>query len=238
MSTDQFTLYDAAYVLGALSPAERREFEDHLKDCAACSNAVSELAGLPGLMSKVSVEQLTAEVEAPPETLLPSLARAVRRERLRRRLVVGAAGVAAACLIGVGAAVLTGPDSPTRPVAATPSSAPSTDPSTDPSSSESLALAAVVPSPVTASARLVDMSWGTRIDLTCAYNTRGYSSAGGSSYVLVVIDRAGVSQQVATWMGLPDREVSLMGATSLARQNIAVVEIRSMSGRVLLRRST
>ena len=53
MSTDEFTLYDAAYVLGALSPAERREFEDHLKDCAACSNAVGELAGLPGLMSKV-----------------------------------------------------------------------------------------------------------------------------------------------------------------------------------------
>ena len=81
MSTDEFALFDAAYVLGALSPADRREFEEHLKGCAACASAVGELAGLPGLMSKVSEEQLTAEVEAPPETLLPSLARAVRRER-------------------------------------------------------------------------------------------------------------------------------------------------------------
>ena len=233
MSTDQFTLYDAAYVLGALSPAERREFEDHLKDCAACSNAVSELAGLPGLMSKVSVEQLTAEVEAPPETLLPSLAREVRRERGRRRLAVGAAGVAAACLIAVGAAVLTGPD-PARPVAVAPSSTPPSAPS----SSESLALTAVVPSPVSASARLVDMAWGTRIDLTCSYSAKGYSSAVATSYVLVVIDRSGAAQQVATWKALPDREVTLMGATSLARQNIAVVEIRTMSGRALLRLST
>ncbi|MEO6143592.1 MAG: zf-HC2 domain-containing protein [Dermatophilaceae bacterium] len=230
MSTDEFTLYDAAYVLGALSPVERREFEAHLKDCAACSIAVSELAGLPGLMSKVPVEQLTAEVEAPPETLLPSLARAVRRERGRRRLAVGAAGVAAAALIGVGAAVLTEPDSPARPPLASPTSAPS--------GSASLVMTAVVPSPVSASARLVDMAWGTRIDLTCAYNTKGYSSAAGSSYALVVIDRSGAAQQVATWKALPDREVNLMGASSLTRQNIAVVEIRTMSGRALLRLST
>lgn len=230
MSTDEFTLYDAAYVLGALSPSERHEFEDHLKDCAACSNAVGELAGLPGLMSKVSEEQLSADLESPPETLLPSLARAVRRERGRRRLAVGAAGVAASALIAVGAAVLTGPDSPAHPPLASPTAAPS--------GSANLALEAVVPSPVSASARLVDMAWGTRIDLTCSYNTKGYSSAGGSSYVLVVVDRSGVAQQVATWKALPDHEVTIMGATSLTRQNIAVVEIRTLSGRTLLRLST
>ncbi len=231
MSTDEFTLYDAAYVLGALSPVERREFEEHLKDCAACSTAVSELAGLPGLMSKVPVEQLTAEVEAPPETLLPSLARAVRRERGRRRLAVGAAGIAAAALIAVGAAVLAGPpDSPAGPPVASPPSSTS--------GSANLALTAVVPSPVSASARLVEMAWGTRIDLTCSYNTKGYSSAAGASYSLIVIDRSGVAQQVATWKALPDRKITLMGATSLARQNIAVVEIRTMSGRALLRLST
>jgi anti-sigma-K factor RskA len=57
MSTDEFALYDAAYVLGALSPADRREFEEHLKGCAACASAVGELAGLPGLMSKVSEDR-------------------------------------------------------------------------------------------------------------------------------------------------------------------------------------
>jgi len=233
MRTDQFTLYDAAYVLGALSPAERREFEDHLQSCAACARSVGELAGLPGLMSKVSEEQLTAEVEAPPETLLPSLARAARRERGRRRLAVGAAGVAAACLIAVGAAVLNGPDSPARPAVATPSATPSATTS----GTANLALTAVVPSSVTASARLVDTAWGTRIDLTCSYGGRGYET-GTRSYAMVVIDRRGAAQQVATWKAQSDRELTVMGTTSLARRDIAVVEIRTMSGQAILRLST
>jgi len=69
MTTDEFAFYDAAYVVGALSPTDRREFEDHLKVCAACAFSVSELAGLPGLMSRVSIDQLTAEAEPLPETL-------------------------------------------------------------------------------------------------------------------------------------------------------------------------
>ena len=230
MSTDEFVMYDAAYVLGALSPAERREFEDHLKGCAACTRAVGELAGLPGLMSKLSVEQLTAEVEAPPETLLPSLGRAVRRERGRRRLAIGAAA-AAACLIAVGAVALTGLDSPAPPTVPSASATTSTS-----SGSANLALKAVVPSGATASARLVDMAWGTRIDLTCGYSAKSYSSA-GRSYALIVIDRSGVAQQVATWVGLPDRTLTIMGASSLARPNISAVEVRTLSGRALLRLS-
>ena len=44
---------DAAYVLGALSPAERLEFERHLGRCDDCTRAVRELAGLPGLLGRV-----------------------------------------------------------------------------------------------------------------------------------------------------------------------------------------
>jgi hypothetical protein len=230
MSTDEFALYDAAYVLGALSPAERREFEDHLKVCAACASSVGELAGLPGLMSTVSLEELTAEVEGPPETLLPSLARAVRRERGRRRLFVGTSAAAAAVLIAVGASAVSGADSPARPPIA-----PST--STAPGSAN-LAMTAVVPSPVTASARLVDMAWGTRIDLTCSYSAQGSLPAGGYPYALVVIDRHGAVQQVATWKALPDRQLTIRGASSLARKDVAAVEVRTLSGFTLLRLST
>ena len=35
--TCMFAHHDGAYVLGALSPAERRAFEDHLPGCAACT---------------------------------------------------------------------------------------------------------------------------------------------------------------------------------------------------------
>jgi Putative zinc-finger len=230
MSTDEFALYDAAYVLGALSPADRREFETHLKVCAACASSVSELAGLPGLMSRVSIDELTQEPEPVPETLLPSLARAVRRERGRRRLVVGAAAAAAACLITVGAVAITRPNSPTRP--------PVTSSASTRSGTANLALAAVAPSPITASARLVDMAWGTRIDLTCDYRTNGFYPPSGTSYALVVIDRKGVAQQVATWNALPNREITVTGASSRARRDIAAVEIRTPQGQTILRLST
>ncbi|MEO8555634.1 MAG: zf-HC2 domain-containing protein [Actinomycetota bacterium] len=230
MSTDEFALHDAAYVLGALSPVERREFEEHLKVCASCASSVGALAGLPGLMSAVSLEELTAEVEAPPETLLPSLARAVRRERGRRRLFVGTSAAAAAVLIAVGAAALNGADSPAQPPAAPTASTVS--------GSANLAMTAVVPSPVTASARLVDMAWGTRIDLTCSYSAKGSFPAAGYPYALVVIDRGGAVQQVATWKALPDRQLTIRGASSLARKDLAAVEVRTLSGVTLLRLST
>lgn len=230
MSADEFALYDAAYVMGALSPADRQQFEEHLLGCPACAGSVSELAGLPGLMSKVSHEQLTAKPEPPPETLLPSLARAVRRERGRRRVAVGAAAAAAAVLIGVGATAIHRPDFPARaPLAATASPT---------SGTASLPFSAVVPSPVTASARLVDTAWGTRVDLTCTYRSAGLYGAAAVPYALVVIDRAGASQQVATWTAVPDRQLTVVGATSLARGDIAAVEIRTLSGQAILRLST
>ena len=59
--------WDAAYVLGALSPAERREFEEHLAGCPACQAAVSELAGMPGLLAQVPPEDAALLAAAPPE---------------------------------------------------------------------------------------------------------------------------------------------------------------------------
>src|SRR3546814_10906637 len=55
-----------------LSPAERREFEDHLADCPHCSAAVAELAGLPGLLSMVPADEVDP-VEEVPKELLPRL---------------------------------------------------------------------------------------------------------------------------------------------------------------------
>jgi anti-sigma factor RsiW len=228
MTTDEFALYDAAYVLGALSPADRREFEDHLSVCPACAGSVGELAGLPGLMSRVSIDQLAAEPEPVPETLLPSLARQVRRERRQHRLVVGAAAAAAACLIAASGVAISGPDSPTRPPVT----------ASAPSSTANLTFTAVVPSPVTASARLVDMAWGTRIDLTCAYRSQRPYPASAVPYAMFVVDRHGTANQVATWKALPNRELTLMGASSQSRRDIASVEIRTMNGRTILRLST
>jgi hypothetical protein len=237
MSTDAFALYDAPYVLGALSPADRQDFENHLKGCQDCARSVGELAGLPGLMSRVSIDQLTSEAEPPPDTLLPSLARAVRRERRRRGLTIGVSAAAAAALIAVGTAAITRPDSPARPPVTASASAPS--------GTGQRPLGAVVPSPVTASARLVDMAWGTQIHLTCTYRTSGGPGlttgsypAGGVPYSMVVVDHNGAAEQVASWKALPNRELTVTGASSRARRDIAAVEIRTASGQTILRLST
>jgi hypothetical protein len=181
-------------------------------------------------MSKVSLDQLTQEAEPLPETLLPSLARAVRRERQKRRLAVGAVAAAAACVLTLGAVGITKSESPAR--APVTSSAPSA------SSTANMVMTAVAPSPVTASARLVDMAWGTAIDLTCNYRTNGSYPAGGTPYAMVVIDRSGAVQQVATWNAVPNRELAVTGASSRPRHDIQAVEIRTESGQTILRLST
>lgn len=46
-----YAKWDAAYVLGALSLSDQREFETHLDGCATCQQAVNELSGLPTALS-------------------------------------------------------------------------------------------------------------------------------------------------------------------------------------------
>ncbi len=92
----EFAHLDGSYVLGALSPAERLEFEHHLAGCEECSRSVRELAGLPGLLARVDGDVLEQPVadEPLPDTLLPALSREVGRSGRRRGLLL--AGLAAA----------------------------------------------------------------------------------------------------------------------------------------------
>ncbi|MCK9896208.1 anti-sigma factor [Frankia sp. AgB32] len=48
-----------AYVLGALDPAERSELEIHLAGCAVCRAELASLAGLPGLLSRLRLSDVT-----------------------------------------------------------------------------------------------------------------------------------------------------------------------------------
>src|ERR1700735_5837467 len=73
----EYATWDAAYVLGSLSPADRREFEGHLCVCPLCSQSVSELSGIPALLSKLDGGTVAAmdagdRLDGPPHPL-PSL---------------------------------------------------------------------------------------------------------------------------------------------------------------------
>ena len=230
---DVYSGWDAAYVLGALSPEERHDFERHLGGCKECSRSVSELAGLPGLLAAVPVEQAllldspdgaagdsSREGDMPRKsaTTLPRLLTAARRQRRRARaLVAGALVVVAAAAASV-ALVLPGwigtPDRETTARAVT--------------------LEQVVPNPLSADIRLTGESWGTRIDSRCSYAKTGYG-AGEQAYGMYVTDRQGRSVIVATWLAGPGTTVTPVGTTSTAAQDIATVDIRSLkTGQVLL----
>ena len=84
------------YVLGALEPAERADFEEHLAGCERCQAEVAELRGLPELL-----EQAAPPTEVPPwlrERTFAAVERAAAQQRRRRRLRL-ALTAAAACLV-------------------------------------------------------------------------------------------------------------------------------------------
>ncbi|WP_194411183.1 zf-HC2 domain-containing protein [Microbacterium cremeum] len=61
----RFADWEAAYLVGALSPSDRRLFEEHLDECAACRDALAELAPTLGLLSRVSPDRAESLLQRP-----------------------------------------------------------------------------------------------------------------------------------------------------------------------------
>lgn len=226
----EFAHDDGSYVLGALSPADRQAFEQHLGRCDDCARSVRQLAGLPGLLARVDARVLedTPETEPVPPTLLPALVRRVRHGRRRRRLVTaGIAAVAALIVSLLAVGVLTGRDNPGTPVANPPSSA---------GAQARQAMSQVDGGALRASVGFASVAWGTRLDLTCSYATQyGRGGTPSTPYSLFVRTRDGGEQQIATWRGIPGKTVALTAATEAPRQDITAVEVRTAGGKVVLR---
>lgn len=213
---------DAAYVLGALTPAERTAFQEHLDGCAACTRAVQEMAGLPGLLGRISPDVLTdpGEDVPVPVTLLPALVRQVHRERRRRTwAVAGAAAAVLAVVAGGAVAVTHALDEPNPPAATVVAGQP---------------MQVLENHGMTARLALTPVAWGTRMDLACSYEDSSYSGH-ADSYSMVVRTRGGGTEQVATWRALPGRTMHLSAATATGREEISSVEIHGADGTPVLR---
>ena len=57
---DEYARWDAAYVLGSLSSADRHEFEAHLSSCPSCRESVAELSGMPALLAQLTRDDVAA----------------------------------------------------------------------------------------------------------------------------------------------------------------------------------
>lgn len=222
MSADheRFADWDAAYVLGSLSAADREQYEKHLVDCARCTAAIAELAPMPGLLARVPRERAASMLASGSVPERPDPGRRseivgigearIRRSRRRRWVAVGATAALIAGVLLV-------------PWALTSQAPPA------------VALEAVADVPVAASVHLDDVAWGTRVRMTCRYEKAADAPADGWEYELVIIGIDGSETSLSTWRAYPERTAEISAGTALRASDIAAVEVRSVkTGAVLL----
>lgn len=190
-----------SYVLGALEPAERAEVQAHLAGCRTCTQELASYAGLPALLSRVPLGEITAP-PAPSQLGLPRLLAVVQREqrsrdRRLRRWQAAAVGLAAAAALVVGvtfAPPLLDRDGDQRRLVASAAAASGT-------------------------VELESRPWGTSVRL----RVEGLPDRG--SYTAWATDATGKRTAVATWSGTASGEVDVTGATSLQLDAVRSISV-------------
>lgn len=224
-----FAVDDGAYVLGALSPAERAEFERHLASCPICREAVANLAVLPGLLGRIDAATAAGAVrpdQAHAATIPPGLLdrllaaaalerdaqrRAQRARRLRYILAACVAAIVLAAGGGLGVHVL---ENRGTTVAQTPMAP---------------AAGAV---PVTAQIGVTPVYGGSKITMTCRYSS---DREGRWVLRLVVFDHSATAgEQVGTWTAGAGDEISMTATTHLAPNEIDHIELQKADRTPLL----
>ena len=223
---------DGAYVLGALSPAERAAYERHLATCSFCREAVADIAVLPGLLGRLDptdLERLFQSDSAPPRPtgnrtpdLVTAAQRTRRRERKKTRVRVLSTAAAAACValvLGVGLVFTLGD----RSGATTP-----------PPGGPTVAMHPISPEiPVSAKINLTGTPGGTKIDLVCFYNDK---DADMKPYTvrLMAYGPDEEQEQLGSWVASPGKEFSMAGVTHFGSGALSRLTLMRNDGKTLL----
>lgn len=200
-----------AYVLGSLSPAERSAVDAHLSGCPACREELALLAGLPGLLGRLTERDVVAGPVRPQPGLLERLLAEValrRRRARRRRIVLAAAAVVLALGIGGTAASLRG-EAP-RPRMITVEGAPIGAPA------------------VHASFGVLGRPWGTEVTL----RLRGV--APGERCRLVALARDGRTEVAGSWRASYRDGITVTGATSIDPADLRSLRVVTFAGQELV----
>jgi predicted anti-sigma-YlaC factor YlaD len=202
-----------AYVLGALDPIERAAVDAHLSGCEACRDELAGLAAMPGLLSRVRVEDVLEGSATPARPTAERLIERLRAaRRARRRRVAAAVGAAALAAVTAGAVVIATGDSGSGTEAA-PISA--SNGSTG----------------VSASFGLRPAGWGTAVHV----RLRGVPP--NTRCKLIAVSRDGRREVAATWRATYEGTADVEGATAIPRTRLASFEVATAAGRALVRAS-
>jgi len=222
---DEYGEWDAAYVLGALSHEERKEYEAHLAKCTNCSNSLTLLAGIPGFLGKLNADaaiSLMGGTTPDPgfdhwddslfiQKLAKRAAQAQRTSRIRNSLTLAAAVILCAA-IGVASSALVHPKS-----------APLT--SSTPAASTSWNLTNLQPQIMSAELQITSRTWGTHFDWNCAYSKVAASWPASTRYNLVLTDSSGKKYNIASWSPSGTIAKGLSATTALSVTQIKKVEV-------------
>ncbi|MFC4628697.1 anti-sigma factor family protein [Promicromonospora alba] len=244
---DQYAEWDAAYVLGALSPSDRRAYERHLAECAACRAAVAELAGMPGLLSTLTAghaEALVAEVpgaglpddDGPvpydvdpglaPVVSLTSLAGAARRSRTRRRSLLAVAASALVVAGAIGGSTLAGSG------LFAPDGVGTTPPSAAVAGARTIELRPVGDARMRADLVVTPTDWGTSLEWSCDYPPEpgeqpdpDYTPPEPIKYELVLVGQDGARTVAGTWSWSGGTATDLGASSSVPLTEVNRIEI-------------
>jgi hypothetical protein len=239
VDSHEYAMWDAAYVLGSLSSAERREFEEHMRTCKECRQAVAEISGMPALMSRLDSDDVLAiDERGQPENALPpmrpelltSLLKKVTWRRRRSRVVAWSTAAAAAAVLVMGLFIALQSNS-VIPTPVPPAQA----------SAAAMPMIRVTPTSMSATVALDPHEWGTQIAMNCTYGVWPETAdgkdnnEGGDKLAMVVVGRDGSETQLATWVALTGVTAQPGGSTSMPIEQIAAVQVVSVNnGNVLL----
>jgi predicted anti-sigma-YlaC factor YlaD len=195
------------YVLGALEPTERADLEAHLASCPDCREELAALAGLPGLLSRLTLAEAERGAQTPsPRVLEGLLAAAAHRHRQRRLALVAAAAV---LVVAAGSGGLVASHALDHA----------------PPRGQVLSAAS---GPVSAQATLVGSSSGTQISLKLG------GVPAGQRCQLLVVTRTGRNLTTGSWWASGGGYAQVTETAAVAPAELSALRVETLSGRLLV----
>ena len=251
---------DGAYVLGALSPAERAAYERHLATCSFCREAVDDISAMPDVLSRLDAREFAKLLDPTLTGGDPGHPGASLRDWATNEWAMLSPS-------GAGSTRST----------ASPAPAGSTSGGSAPfaqrhkrgkglsvrilSSAAAVLLVALIgvgmllwtrgdaapaapppgpavamtsvdgATPIKATVRLTSGAGGTKVDMTCNYSS---SATRPYTFRLIAYGPDEQKEQIGSWQAKPGAEFTMPGVTHFGRGSLSRLELVQYDGKVLL----